>query len=82
MVTENPYREPGIVESDEDRYRRAHTAYWAMMALSSMAFNALDDERKREYLAETERLRKILAELGPKLRWPIPSPYAARKENE
>lgn len=54
--------------SDEERYKRAYTAYWAMMALNQRAFDALPEDRKQQYRQETARLRKILTELGPKLR--------------
>jgi hypothetical protein len=54
--------------TDSDRYRLAHTAYWSMLALDSRAFDALPEERKQQYRQETARLRRILTELGPKLR--------------
>jgi hypothetical protein len=82
-VSDTPYRTPAVVETDEERYKRAHTAYWAMMALDQKAFNALPPERQREYRGETERLRGILTELGPKLRrWALPNIYAAPKRED
>lgn len=67
-MSDGPYRTPGEQLSDEERYRRAHTVYWAMMAQDRSVYDRMTDEQKAKFRADVARLRRVMTELGPRLR--------------